>query len=286
MMLVDFFVHVYKIVFVLDVFEMLGSPRKKALFLGMLSFPLFLCGCQSNQIREPEMYIFRTKGIATLEKDDSLFGGDYARVIEATGCGMPANNATSESEKRYTAIEAAKYRSLAKLAEKLNGVNVNLHTEVRDMVFSSEVIRAHIEGQLEGISLVGSKYNADTGVAQVTLRLGLDSEGKPVEVNYVPLVSWSKEARRIRAESAARIIALGRLLEQIGNTRVGQTVKVQDLIFSSQKAWQEVQGMLEGVEYSEPRWKGERSVTVEAMLKVPREKMEQVDQITDVGKRQ
>ena len=225
------------------------------------------------------MYTFRAKGTTVLEKADGPFGTevcDYARVIEATGRGMPANNATSEWEKRYTAIEAAKYRSLAKLVEKLKGVNVDLRREVRDMVFSSEVIKAHTEGQLKGISLVRSKYDADTGIAHVTFRLGLDSEGKPVEVNYVPLVSRSKAARRIRAESAARTIALGRLLEQVGNMRVGQTVKVQDFIFSSQKAWQEVQELLEGVEYSEARWKGERSVTVEAMLKVPREKLMQI----------
>ncbi len=283
MMVIDFSVYVRKSVFGLDVFGILSLPQKKAILGGMLSLALFLCGCQSNQISKQKMYTFRAKGVTVLKKADDPFGThpcDYARVIEATGRGMPANNAMSESEKRYTATEAAKYRALAKLTEKINGANVNLRREVRDMLFSSEVIEVHIEGQLKGVSLVSTKYDADTGVAHVTLRVGLDSQGEPVEVNYATMVSRSKTARKIQAESAARTIALGKLMEQVGNMRVDQTVKVQDFMFSSQKAWQDVQGMLEGVEYSKPHWSDERTVTVEATLKVTRKQLDKLSTAT------
>lgn len=295
MRLVDFSEQVCKIEAALDVFGMIGSPQRKMLSWGILGFfPFFLCGCQPSQsqlsqIKEPEMYTFRAEGNAVLEKADGSFGAkgrDYANVMEVTGRGIPANDAASESEKRFTAIEAAKYRALAKLAEKLEGVNVSLRAEVRDMVFSSEEIEAHIEAHLKGVSLVRSEYNADTGVAEATIRLALDSEGELVQERDISLVSRSKAARRIRAESAARINALGKLLEQIGDVWVGKTIKVRDMMFSSQKAWLKVQGMLEGVEYSEPRWKGEELVTVEAVLKVPREKMEQVDRMRGRDMRQ
>ena len=115
-------------------------------------------------------------------------GASDVRIVLASAQGLPAAYATAEPARRFTALESARQRALAKLAEELHGVRVERAAKVRDMQFAGEEIEAQVQGELKGAQVVRSEYDEETGLAEVTVRIGVDASGRTVPGAGLPLV--------------------------------------------------------------------------------------------------
>jgi len=241
-------------------------------------------GCGSHRLRSAEKErVFKATGVAFLEETDREPGvpaGDWDTVVEATGEGLPAADAATPAMKKLTALEAAKYLALARLTEKIRGTHVRLASKVRDMKFVAQEVEAGVSGDIQGVRIVRSDYDEQKEIAHVTVMVGLDSEGNIVPDRLLPITPLSEAARRARAESAARLDAMAKLREQIGEVYVGQEVKVKNLMLSHQRAWLLVEGILEGVKFSEPLWPTDRQCKVEATLVVSDSDLERLMAVT------
>jgi len=189
--------------------------------------------------------------------------------LEATGQGIAAAGASTEFQQRMTAVQAARSRALAGLVEELEGTEIAREAKVLNMQFAGESVSSRTHGELRGIQVVDEEYDPETGVAQVTVRVGLDERGKLVPAEATAAAPGSMDARRARAERAARVDALSRLREQIGEVRVGRSVRVRNLMLSHYEAWLSVEGIMRNVEFSEPTWSGDVRCEVVASVRVP-----------------
>jgi len=194
--------------------------------------------------------------------------------IEATGLGLPAPHAGTAAEKRLTAMAAARYRALANLVETRDGLVVSRDARTIDMAFAGEEVRVRIDGELKGVSEVAQDYDAETEMATVTLKMPLESKtGEQQIIRKEPL---SLAQRKARAVAAARIQATASLREQIGQVYVEQDILVEELVMAHQHARVYVQGLLEGVSFSEALWLGETRCEVVATLEVDKDEMEKM----------
>ncbi len=178
------------------------------------------------------------------------------------------------------ALEGARYRAMAKLVENLRGMDVAKTTTVKDLVFASEEVEVNILGQLEGVQLVKAEYDEKTGIAEVTVRVGLDSRGGIVPSRMLPIMPLSLAARRARAESAACVDAVASLRGQIGEVHVGQVVKVKNLVLEHQEAWLLVEGILEGVKFSEPHWPSNEQCVIGATVTMTPDQLQRLRSMT------
>ncbi len=245
------------------------------LIAGLFAASLAAGGCSSARGASPEGVFLEATGVAILEsqereRDPSRFWQTY---VEATGKGVAAAGAPTEFQQRMTALQAARSRALAGLLEDLEGVEIAREAQVVNMQFAGESVSSRARGQLRGVQVVAEEYDSQTRVAEVTLRVGLDAEGQIVPVQATAAAPELLEARRARAERAARVDAVSRLREQIGEVQVGRAVLVRNLMLSHHEAWLSVEGIMRNVEFSEPRWSGESRCEVVASVKVPPEKL-------------
>lgn len=210
---------------------------------------------------------FEAIGIAFLEppQPDSERKDDEAKeFIEATGYGFPSPTATNTIQKRVTATEAAQYRAMAKLAEKHLGVEVSREATTLNMAFDQEEVVVTLSGSLKGISEVARSYDEKAEMATVSLKMALETEQKPVPRQKQLTI----EQRKARAEAAAHIHATALLREKIGKVYVEQEIRIEDLEMSHQEARTHVEGLLEGVRFSEIRWTSASICEVTATLEV------------------
>jgi hypothetical protein len=227
-------------------------------------------GCASpKQMAVSTRPVLHATGIAFMEGTEPETGvpaANWDTTVEATGQGMPAPNAITSTHKELTAREAAKYVAFAQLVEKLKGTHITQESKVHDMVFAGQQIEAHLVGDLTGVREVKSAYDPATGLAEVTLMVGLDYRGNIVPERLLPIAPLSVGARRARAVVAAQTDALAKLRQQLGEVHVWQEVKVKDLQLSHQEAGSLVEGLLEGVRFEEPTWVSDNECTVEGAL--------------------
>jgi len=227
--------------------------------------------------------VFKATGVAFLEKTDRLLPNVAAQadsVIRASGMALPGTNAVTEIEKRMTALEAAKIRAMANLAEKVRGTIIKKITRSEDMRFVSEDVEALVTATLQGVRVVASRYDEETGIAEVKVSVGLDMEGNIIPEKVVPMAPLYLTERKARAAAAARIDAGVRLREQIGEEYVGQVVQVKNLVLQSHRAWRVVEGMIKGAEFSKPSWPTPEKCEVKATLKVPDEEFKRLRAVT------
>ncbi len=247
----------------------LPMNRKKThrlLTLLASTLPL-LTGCSTPQTNILETSIpptpsreplrFEATGTAFLQEAGQLsqftsLGG--AEFIEASGRGFSAPNATSSSQKKLTALKAARYGALAGLAEELKGLEVTRVARVQDLVFSGEEVSVTISGIIQGASAVKEHYDPESGLAEVRLRIALDKDGNSLQQRAMRSAPASSNKRKAEAEAAARINAAAALREQVGQIFVMQNIQVKNLKFDNQQAQLDVKGLLEGVRFSTPRW--------------------------------
>ena len=216
----------------------------------------------SSQLPEPSKKLhFQAVGIAFLESENETPNSAEA-FVQAEGVGLPAEGTGGGVQKRITALEAARYRALANLAEKLQGLEVTRDAKVVDLAFAGEEVQVNLRGELKGISEVSRSYDEETGVATVVLGVAQDGS------RATPLKPLSLGQRKSRAEAAARIHAAALLREQFGKFFVEQDVCVENLVLKHQEARVYVQGLLKGARYSTPRWPSAEKCEVTASLEV------------------
>ncbi len=228
-------------------------------------------GCSAPGRARDDVRVFEATGESVLEREGearvALWG--WESYVESKGEGMPAPGTSTVLQKRLTAVEAARCRALAGLVEELGGLEVERESRVLNLQFAAETVEARSAGQLWGIETVAEEFDEEADIAEVTLRIYLDSEGKIVNRTLLPPSPESASARRARAEHAARVDALAKLREQVGEVKVGQSVTVRNLMLSRHEAWLTVEGMLEGAAFAPPEWVGEDRCRVKATLRVP-----------------
>jgi hypothetical protein len=232
---------------------------------------LVSAGCAGPQDQLVSGHLFTAQGVAILEEA----GGDMDRPIldwdsnvEATGYGLPAAGAVGEHEKRLTALDAAWSTAMAALAVKVQGADIKRTAEVKDLRFAGTETQMQVEASLVGVRTVESEYDSSEEIAHVTLRAGLDSEGKVVPDRMLPLLPLSVAARRAQAEEAARYDAVAKLREKIGGAHISQEITVRNLMLSHQRARAVVEGLMDGVSFGEPMWVSPEKCVVEASVKV------------------
>lgn len=232
-------------------------------------------------VPEPECHSihFEAEGIAFLAdagQSSRVMPSSGASFVEAEGLGFPAPNASNPLQKKLTAQEAARYRALAKLTEEIGGLHVTRSARVQDMAFAGEEISVSLSGQLQGVVEVRADYDESTEIAKVTLRVALDEEGKMAPHRGMRLAPHSIYLRKTQAEAAAKIRALASLREQIGQVYVTQSVQVKNLMFEYQEAQLYMEGILEQVSFSRPRWISESQCEVTATVDISREDLKEM----------
>lgn len=261
-----------------------------ALLLFAISF--LSTGCASTRAKrlnalDGESMTITAIGSSFLEEvgnmtSPSTIDRHWEQLIEVTGKGLPSPRASTDIHRELTALEAAKYRALAELAEKVRGARVTRTSQVRDMAFASEEVAVEMSAVVEGSHIVRERFDAETGIAEVTIRVGIDANGNMVSQNVVPrLVPTSLPERMVRAEHAARVRAVAALREQIGKVHVAEEVHVRDLILVHQHARQHVEGMIENVEFSEPEWVDRIQCNVEARVTLTASDLKRLSAMTE-----
>ncbi len=231
------------------------------------------CPVSTERLKKAKPYVFKATGQGFLEGEEGAglveAATECAAIADASGRGMPAANAVNDVQKRLTALEAAKYRAMANLVEKIRGIRVEKVTTGENFRLIEERISTVVSGELKWVKIVEQEYDEVAEIATVTLKVGLDAFGDIVPVKMLPVEPRSLAERRARAETVGRMQAVAKLREQIGEVYVGQVLKVQDFVLKSQSAWLIVEGMVKGVEFSRPSWPTRHKCEVEARLEVP-----------------
>ena len=235
-----------------------------------------LCGAcaTSPGDRGESPLVYTATGVAVLAAPESGGSVGVDDFVEASGHGLPAPDADGEFDRRRTALEAARASAMAELVEKIEGVRVSRTVSVRNMRYAGGKTDISVAGTLTGVRVVKSQYDEKAGTAAVTLRVGLDSEGKPVPERLLPAPLPSLSLRRAQAEEAARYEAMAKLREELGGAYVAQETTVKDLTLKHHSARLEVEGLVAGgVEFSDPVWVSDERCQVKARLEVDPEAM-------------
>lgn len=193
--------------------------------------------------------------------------------VEADGYGFPSPNAMNPAQKMHTATEAAQYRALANLAEKYAGVDVSREAQTIDMAFAREEVLVNLSASLKGVSELSRSYDETSEIATVTLRMELEPDVKEIAPEPQP----NLEQRKARAETAARIHATALLREKIGQSYVEQKIIIEDMAMTHQEASVHVEGLLEGIHFSEIQWTSESVCQVTASLELESQQAEPSD---------
>ncbi len=236
----------------------------------LTAFFLPLCaGCAQVGQTVEITRVLRATGVAYLAaapREMGLLPPEAAVVAEGKGVGFPAASATTSGQKRLTALAAARYRALADVAETLHGTHLTKESRVADMAFAGEEIEAKVSGILPQAQVVDSRYDEDAEIAEVTVKVVLDSEGNAIPLRSPTIWALSIAAQRAQTEMAAREDAVAGLRRQLGELEVAPGVRADDIMRVNQRAQLLVEGMLEGVRLGKPRWPKSERCVVEAQL--------------------
>ncbi len=222
-----------------------------------------------------QMVCFEATGVAFMEPPERSIQSE--EFIEASGFGLPSPNTSNDAQKHLTAMEAAQYRALANLAEKHFGLDVTREARTVDMAFAGEEVHVRLDGTLSGISEVARSYDTEAEVATVTLRMAIEPEEDPQRTAHEQALSV--EHRKARTVTAARIQATALLREKMGQVYVEQDVLVENFITTHQEARVYVQGLLNGILFSEARWLSEVSCEVTAAVEMDIAKLESMAKV-------
>ncbi len=101
-------------------------------------------------------------------------------VLLASGQGKASASAETAFEKKASAIEAATAVAMARLTERINGIYVQRVVEVKDFEFAGERVEARTKGALAGVRIVQADYDEENAVAEVTVKIEVGADGKPI----------------------------------------------------------------------------------------------------------
>ncbi|MFH1421226.1 MAG: hypothetical protein ABIH42_00695 [Planctomycetota bacterium] len=100
---------------------------------------------------------------------------DWAKqVLKAKGQGIPPEEADSEEQARLLAERAAEIDAKRKLAEMINGVQIDSKTTVKDFVTQSDEIKAVVKTFVGGCKVVGVRTLEDGITVEVEVELNLE----------------------------------------------------------------------------------------------------------------
>jgi hypothetical protein len=241
--------------------------------LGALVVGLLACGvgCAGPRAAARDTGIVEATGDAFLEKADTggnLPGIEWDSVLEGKGTGLPATNAATADQKMITACKAAYYEALADLVAKVSGTQVRQESRVVDMQFAGETVQAGRSAVLEGVKVVSNEYDPQRQVATAVVQVGLDKAGHVIPERLLPVTPLSLQARRVRAEGAAKTQALAHLREKIGDVWVTEQIQVKNLALNHQSVSTQVEGLLHGAELSKTVWLSPEHCQVKATVRL------------------
>ncbi len=249
----------------------------------------FLCaalaacaGCAA--VRPARALVIEATGEALIEPARPgayLPSARWDRTARASGTGLPAPEAATDEMKRLTALEAARLTALARLVEQVEGVRVAQSARVRDMAFGGQQVETAASGHVSGAQMVEADYDPASGLAMVTVLVGLNEDGEPVPAAQLPVTPLSLPARRVRAEAAARIDALAALRERLGELKVAPHVRVRGLARSYEPSRPVIEGILDGARLGGIVWVSAERCRVEARLRVPPGDMERLREMAE-----
>lgn len=235
----------------------------------------FSTGCAHFSAPQAPL-ILQATGTAFLDEPGSPTrrAASSAQTIDASACGFPSPDSISDAQKRLTAIEAARYRALAQLIAKTQGLNVTQNSLVKDLIFAGEEISISLSGTLKGSEFAAEKYDPETEMAEVQLRLTFNEDGEVILPNR-RRAPESLPHRKAEAEAAARINAAAALRERTGQIFIAQNVEVTNHTLSDQQVQLRVDGWLQQIHYSAARWLSESQCEVTASVEIAPEELKQ-----------
>jgi hypothetical protein len=98
---------------------------------------------------------------------------------------------SEEGQSRYKAIRAAQVVAQRDLVEVMQGLKLYGTTSVRDGMLESDEIKTSVEGFLRGAANCGQKYHADTGYAEVCMRVNIRGRGGLYDI-LLPVIQDEK----------------------------------------------------------------------------------------------
>ena len=122
----------------------------------------------------------------------ALAAADFDRdVIEVEGYGAPPATASSPAQSRALARMAAKADAYRNLLTEIQGVQVDAHTEVKDLLVANDSINLKVQGVVKG-AVVTEESSDEDGGYRVKLQLRL--HGTAQSLASAVLQPWKKEA--------------------------------------------------------------------------------------------
>lgn len=225
-------------------------------------------GCAHCQKGRRGGRVFSAAGRAALSPPVMEAAPDWPSCIEATGRGFAAPGASDPARRKMTAVAAAKCRTLAELAELVRGLHLQSRSNVADLRFAGESIETEVQADLAQVRLVASQYDEDTGMAQVTMRMGLSASGEVLKGGLSAPPPPPEGPRRQQAERVARKLALQNLKQALDQADVVPQVALGGLAKHSKLAARYLSEALEKVEYSPARWHAGKVCTVQAEARI------------------
>ncbi len=113
-------------------------------------------------------------------------------LIQATGIGVPPDNAKSATQARAMAKRAAQVVALGRLLEIIEGIQVDSTTVVKNMILESDVVKTNVQGLVSGARVVKETAFPD-GAYEVTLEINLASvqqSFRPATAPAPPAIEW------------------------------------------------------------------------------------------------
>ena len=207
--------------------------------------------------------------------------GAMETPIDSMGRGLPAPNAVSSAHKRLTALEAAKYRAVAQLAERVHGLRVERLAKIRDLSYAGDEVTIGSSRRMEGVTVIDSEYDEVGEVASVTVRVILDSEGNIIPERGQHEDPMSLSVWRSKAESEARAMSLLALRAKLESVELLPNVTVSGAARNSHDVRERVDKLIEEAEIASPSWQTDTKCTVRASLTVSPREMKQLQSIAE-----
>lgn len=106
--------------------------------------------------------------------------------VSATGVGAVPNNASmGPGQKRLLAISAARADAYRRLAELINGVQVDSETIVKNFVTESDIVRTKVSALIRGAHFSEPRYLSD-GTVEIDATLGMYGQNSVASVIVPP----------------------------------------------------------------------------------------------------
>jgi hypothetical protein len=185
-----------------------------------------------------------------------LQGVERPEIVNTTPS-LPAIWQKVSTRDRMNLVRVAELDAVRLLTERINGVQIDSETSVRDLTDSDDRITAELRSYISGVKSVDRPRFLDDGRVEVVKKVDLEQIIAKLEETYSrredgPLKSTSKQTmtsrdvtfeimgssaikgseghKRILSKRAAEVDAARRLAERLGNLKINSSTTVADLV--------------------------------------------------------